>query len=81
MDVVTAWLRGNGVSPKTWGTLLRCLEETEIHEAVRSIQENILKCKLEVRIISPVACFSGLLSHWILPTLKPVYARQLVFLV
>ena len=54
MDVVTAWLRGTGVLPKTWGTLLHCLQETEIHEAVRSIQENILKCKL-----SPVACFSG----------------------
>ena len=40
MDVVTAWLRGTGVSPKTWGTLLRCtcLEETEMHQAVRSIQ-------------------------------------------
>ena len=81
MDVVTAWLRGNGVLPKTWGTLLRCLGETEIHEAVRSIQENILKCKLEVRIILPVACFSGLLCHWIFPTLKPVCTRQLVFLV
>ena len=77
MDMVTAWLRGNGVSPKTWGTLLRCLEETEIHEAVRSIQENILKCKLEVRIISPVACFSGLLCYWIFPTLKYVYASSL----
>ena len=59
MDVVTAWLRGTGVLPKTWGTLLRCLEETEMHQAVRSIQENILKCKLEVGIISAVACFSG----------------------
>ena len=70
MDMVTAWLRGTGVLPKTWGTLLRCLQETELHEAVRSIQENILKCKLEVRIrsyriISPVACFSGLpFSHF-----------------
>ena len=61
MDVVTAWLRGTGVLPKTWGTLLRCLEETEMHQAVRSIQENLLKCKLEVRKISAVACFSG--SH------------------
>ena len=73
MEMVTVWLRGTGVSPKTWGTLLRCLEETEIHQAVRSIQENILKCKLEVRIISPVACSSGLLCHWIFPTLKYVY--------
>ena len=46
MKVVTVWLRGKGVSPKTWGTLLHCLEETEMHQAVRSIQENILKCKL-----------------------------------
>ena len=80
MDMVTAWLRGNGVLPKTWGTLLHCLQETKMHQAVRSIQENILKCKLEVRIISPVACFSGLLCHWIFPTLKYVYAmQQLVF--
>ena len=71
MDVVTAWLRGTGVSPKTWGTLLHCLEETEIHGAVRSIQENILKCKLEVTIISPVH-ISQVCCHWIFPTLKPV---------
>ena len=77
MEVVTVWLRGTGVLPKTWGTLLRCLEETEMHQAVRSIQENILKCKLEVRIISPVACFSGLLCYWIFPTLKYVYASSL----
>ena len=46
MEVVTVWLRGKGVSPKTWGTLLHCLKETEMHQAVTSIQENILKCKL-----------------------------------
>ena len=46
MEVVTVWLRGKGMSPKTWGTLLHCLQETEMHQAVTSIQENILKCKL-----------------------------------
>jgi len=46
MEVVNVWLRGSGVGPKTWGTLLHCLKETEMHEAVRSIQENILHCKL-----------------------------------
>jgi len=46
MEVVNVWLRRTGVGPKTWGTLLHCLKETEMHEAVRSIQENILHCKL-----------------------------------
>ena len=46
MEVVNVWLRGSGVGPKTWGTLLHCLKETEMNEAVRSIQENILHCKL-----------------------------------
>ena len=45
MDVVSAWLRGTGRLPKTWVTLLRCLEEIEMHQAVKSIQENILNCK------------------------------------
>ena len=72
MDVVTAWLRGTGVSPKTWGTLLHCLEETEMYQAVRLTQKNILKHKVEVGIISPVACFSGL-CHWTSSTLKYVY--------
>ena len=75
MEMVTVWLRGTGVLPKTWGTLLRCLQETELHEAVRSIQENILKCKLEVRIISPVACFSGLPF----PHFETCLCQQLVF--
>jgi len=44
MEVVNVWLRGSGVGPKTWGTLLLCLKETEMHEAVRSIQVNSKMC-------------------------------------
>ena len=46
MEVVTVWLKGTGKSPKTWETLLQCLAEIEMHDAVRSIQKNILKGKL-----------------------------------
>lgn len=50
MEVVTVWLKGIGKSPKTWETILQCLEEIEMHDAVRSIQENILKGKLSYLI-------------------------------
>jgi len=51
MEVVNVWLRGSGVGPKTWGTLLHCLKETEMHEAVRSIQEKILYCRLIEKLL------------------------------
>ena len=47
MEVVTVWLRGAGVRPKTWGTLLGCLEEIEMHEVIKSIRENFLQCKAD----------------------------------
>lgn len=50
MEVVTVWLKGTGKSPKTWETLLQCLAEIEMHDAVRSIQKNILKGKLSYLI-------------------------------
>lgn len=50
MEVVTVWLKGTGKSPKTWETLLQCLVEIEMHDAVRSIQKNILKGKLSYLI-------------------------------
>ena len=51
MEVVNVWLRGSGVGPKTWGTLLHCLKETEMNEAVRSIQEKILYCRLIAELL------------------------------
>lgn len=50
MEVVTVWLKRTGKSPKTWETLLQCLVEIEMHDAVRSIQKNILKGKLSYLI-------------------------------
>ena len=50
MEVVNIWLRGAGVAPKTWGTLLHCLKEIDMHDAVGSIQENILHCKVNSKM-------------------------------
>ena len=56
MEVVNVWLRGSGVGPKTWGTLLHCLKETEMHEAVQSIQEKILYCTLIANLWYKLKC-------------------------
>ena len=47
MEVVNVWLRGAGVRPKTWGTLLSCLEEIKMHEAIKSIREKFLQGKAD----------------------------------
>ena len=64
MEVVTVWLKKTGKSPKTWETLLQCLAEIEMHDAVRSIQENILKGKLSYLIshMFTVACLLSIVS-------------------
>ena len=46
LDVLKAWLQGKGEEPKTWRTLVDCLREIrtdECHEAIKSIEENLLQ--------------------------------------
>ena len=47
LDVLKTWLQGKGEEPKTWRTLVDCLREIkaeEGEEAIRSIEDNVLKC-------------------------------------